>query len=248
MAKIILPPTQVNVGVQRGYFKRVNTLAKNAILQFSKQAVSVGHFGRKSDAIDAILSLRRSHEIPKDKLSEPVQWAVMKVMASNDKIMGNSIKDATSIKVDFPYDEFMNDAVQALISKNTEEVAKFVDYGVQKTSDLIIDSVTSGFDIQKLSKAFREIIGIKQRQAERLARNQIHYATTILEDARRESLGITKAIWMHSHAGRPPRPEHLAFDGKEYDIRKGAYLEGKWTKPGLEPNCRCLSQSVLEIL
>jgi uncharacterized protein with gpF-like domain len=62
---------------------------------------------------------------------------------------------------------------------------------------------------------------------------------------RQKELGITKAIWVHSGGGKHPRPEHVAFSGKEYDVEKGAYLEGKWTWPGFEINCRCTSRSVI---
>ena len=43
--------------------------------------------------------------------------------------------------------------------------------------------------------------------------------------------GITKARWLHSAGGKTPRPEHVAFSGKTYDIATGADVEGRW--PGV---------------
>ena len=39
----------------------------------------------------------------------------------------------------------------------------------------------------------------------------------------RPDLRIREAIWMHSHAGKKPRPEHVKMDGKTYNITKGMW-------------------------
>jgi uncharacterized protein with gpF-like domain len=59
-------------------------------------------------------------------------------------------------------------------------------------------------------------------------------------------LGITQAIWQHSHAGKKPRPSHVKADGKTFDIEKGMYLDGKWVQPAEEYNCRCTSRAIIE--
>lgn len=62
---------------------------------------------------------------------------------------------------------------------------------------------------------------------------------------RQEGLGITEAIWMHSHGGKHPRPSHVAADGKRYTISEGMYLDGVWAWQRREPKCRCVSRSVI---
>ena len=84
-----------------------------------------------------------------------------------------------------------------------------------------------------------------RRRAILIARNQNNMATATVCKTRQMELGIKKAIWVHSSAGRNPRPEHVAFNGKEYDVAKGAYLEGVWTWPGREINFRCVSRSII---
>jgi len=60
-------------------------------------------------------------------------------------------------------------------------------------------------------------------------------------------LGITEAVWMHSHAGKVPRPTHVAMNGTRFKVAEGMWdsAEGKFIQPGELINCRCTSRSVL---
>jgi uncharacterized protein with gpF-like domain len=57
-------------------------------------------------------------------------------------------------------------------------------------------------------------------------------------------LGITEGIWLHSHAGRTPRPTHVAMNGKRYLISKGMWDSAvkKFIWPGEEINCRMFGE------
>ena len=87
------------------------------------------------------------------------------------------------------------------------------------------------------------------RRASLIARDQTHKAHAIMEEARRAEVGITEAIWVHSHAGEVPRPEHLAWgrEKKRYDIKKGMWSEvdQEWVWPGTAINCRCSSMAII---
>ena len=65
--------------------------------------------------------------------------------------------------------------------------------------------------------------------------------------ARQDELGITEAIWVHSGAGKHPRPTHVAMNGKKYDVNKGMWDPAvkRWIFPGEEINCRCISRSII---
>jgi uncharacterized protein with gpF-like domain len=68
--------------------------------------------------------------------------------------------------------------------------------------------------------------------------------------ARQEELGITEAVWLHSHAGKKPRPTHLANHGKRYNVAEGWFDPDpkvrKHIWPGELINCRCVSKSVVK--
>jgi hypothetical protein len=76
----------------------------------------------------------------------------------------------------------------------------------------------------------------------------------VMTKERQESLGINHAIWLYSGAPcdvNPKKPKgrqnasHRAADGKQYEVSKGMHLNGKWTWPGYEDGCKCVSRSII---
>lgn len=115
-------------------------------------------------------------------------------------------------------------------------------HGVQQA---VWQSVMKGQAMGELTKTLQERYGMSLRRAALISRDQNRKATALMENVRRMELGITHAIWLHSHAVKTPRPSHKAFSGKIYELKKGAYLDGKWVWPGTEINCRCLSSIIV---
>jgi len=142
------------------------------------------------------------------------------------------------------------DILDATIS---EQVALITNIGTQYLSGIetaVLQSVQRGGDLKYLSGELEQRYGIARRRAELIARDQNAKATANMTRARQDEIGITEAIWLHSGGGRHPRKEHVAFSrgklgGPVYDINKGAYLEGVWTWPGHEINCRCVSKPLI---
>lgn len=108
-------------------------------------------------------------------------------------------------------------------------------------------SATKGADRAALTEKIRESYGVSWRRAAFISRDQTAKAKAVFEASRRAELGIKRAVWMHSHAGREPRPTHVAMNNKTYDVTKGMYDkdEGEWVHPGELINCRCSSGSVI---
>jgi hypothetical protein len=38
---------------------------------------------------------------------------------------------------------------------------------------------------------------------------------------------------------------HCAANGKRYEISKGLFVDGKWTWPGVDEGCKCVSRSII---
>ncbi|MFL9998458.1 phage minor head protein [Paraburkholderia sediminicola] len=106
-------------------------------------------------------------------------------------------------------------------------------------------SVQTGRDLGGLTDELQERYGITRRRAAFIAQDQNRKATATVTRVRQEGLGITEAIWLHSHGGRHPRKLHIEADGKRYPVSVGMYLDGAYTWPGREPNCRCVSRSII---
>lgn len=133
----------------------------------------------------------------------------------------------------------------AAVSENVGLIKSIASEHLSDVRGLVMRSVTTGGDLEFLSRALRDRFDAPRRRAELIARDQNSKMTAVITRVRQQEAGIERAIWVHSHGGKVPRPEHLAFSGQEYDVARGAFLEGVWTWPGHEINCRCFSRPVL---
>lgn len=102
-------------------------------------------------------------------------------------------------------------------------------------------SVKRGADLKTLSKHLSDTYGVTRRRAALIARDQNAKAKATIEAVRHQELGIKQAIWMHSHAGKEPRPTHVKMNNKIYDLDRGMWDsdEQKFVHPGELINCRC---------
>lgn len=103
------------------------------------------------------------------------------------------------------------------------------------------ESVKRGGDLKTVSEKLERTYGITRKRAALIARDQNAKAKATIEAVRHQELGIKQAIWMHSHAGKEPRPTHVKMNNKLYDLDKGMWDsdEGEWVHPGQLINCRC---------
>ena len=115
-----------------------------------------------------------------------------------------------------------------------------------RTAGVILNS-KSYRDWETMVKELKTLYPAASHRAELIARDQSNKANAVVNRTRQMELGITEAIWMHSHAGKTPRPDHVAADGKRYKIAEGCLISGKYIQPGEEINCRCASRPVLPI-
>lgn len=136
-------------------------------------------------------------------------------------------------------------AYQAVLGENVGLIKSIASQHLASVEQAVLRSVSTGRDLGSLTKALEEGYGVTRRRAAFIAKTQNNMATAVLERQSCLDLGLTEAKWLHSAGGRVPRPEHVAFSGKTYKIAKGAYLEGKWTWPGVELNCRCVPVAII---
>lgn len=125
--------------------------------------------------------------------------------------------------------------------------------------DAALRSISTGRDLSLLHQALlrMNINGMTKDRASEIARLLNNKATALMQKKQQESLGIKSAIWLHSGAPcvtdhkttrdweKQQDAAHRAANGKHYDVNKGMFLNGKWTWPGTEPGCRCVSKAVM---
>jgi len=169
-----------------------------------------------------------------------------KIADRSDAQLRQILKDA-GFSVPFKMTKPMNDVMQATINEQVGLIKSIAQQHLGAVEGMVMRSVSEGRDLYTLSKELRHRYGITARRAALIARDQNNKATATMNRVRQQELGIETAIWMHSHAGKEPRPSHLANDGKPYKIAEGWYDpdEKKYVWPGTLINCRCFSKPVV---
>lgn len=165
---------------------------------------------------------------------------------ASDSAMRMALKDA-GFAVKFEMTPAMTDAFEASLAENVGLIRSIPEQYLQQVSGIVNRSYAAGRDLQTMVSELRELYPKAEKRIGFIAFDQSNKASAVVIRTRQMELGITEAIWMHSGAGKHPRPEHVAATGKRYKIAEGFYMkaEGRFVQPGEDPGCRCTSRAVL---
>lgn len=165
---------------------------------------------------------------------------------ASDSAFRQALKEA-GWAVDFKMTPAIRDAFQASLAENVGLIKSIPEKYLQQVEGTVMRSYSAGRDLASMVKELKQLYPAASHRAELIARDQSNKANAIVNRARQMELGITEAIWMHSHAGKTPRPDHVAANGKRYKIAEGCLISGEYIQPGEEINCRCTCRAVLPI-
>lgn len=127
-----------------------------------------------------------------------------------------------------------------------ENVALIVDMTAKTLSEIegiVIRGVSEGQLHGTIAKQMRDRLGIGERRAKNIARDQVGKFYGQVTKHRQEQLGVSRFIWRTVQDERV-REEHEALNGEIFEWRSPP-SEGT---PGQPINCRCYADPVLEDL
>lgn len=166
------------------------------------------------------------------------------IFRTSDRAFLAALKDA-GWAVQFKMTPAVRDAFQASLAENVGLIRSIPQQYLTQVEGAVMRSYSAGRDLESLVAELTALYPAAAHRAELIARDQSSKANAVVNRARQMELGITRAKWMHSHAGKNPRPDHVAANGKEYDVAQGCLISGEYIQPGGEINCRCTSRAVL---
>lgn len=169
---------------------------------------------------------------------------VRQMFKRTDSAFMMALKDAGWM-VQFKTTPSINDALQASIAENVGLIKSIPEQYLNKVDGIVMRSYTAGRDLETMTREIRSLYPVTKRRAALIARDQSNKANATCNRTRQLELGIEEAIWMHSHAGKEPRPDHVAANGKRYKIAEGCLISGEYIQPGYKINCRCTSKPIL---
>lgn len=154
------------------------------------------------------------------------------------------------IAVEFRLTPALRDVLKATIEVNVSLIKSIPQQYLLEIEGLVMRSVQVGRDLGSLTKELETRYGVAYRRAALIARDQNNKATAAINRVRQVEAGIEEAIWVHSHAGKTPRPSHVKA-GRErvkFKVSEGWFdpAEGRRIQPGELINCRCVSRPVVE--
>jgi SPP1 gp7 family putative phage head morphogenesis protein len=249
-----LDPVRPNAGIQAAYRKRLDAMVKEmheSILYWLTSAYKANEPEMAQDESPAaalrqsVRQLRRRWMRNFDKGAQKLAKYYTKAMM--DRADGDLTAKLKKIgfSVEFKMTAAANDVMQATIGEQVGLIKSIAEKHLTEVEGLVMRSVSQGRNLSEMTKELQERYGVTKKRAALIARDQNNKATATITRVRQQELGITEAVWMHSHGGKEPRPSHVAANGKRYKIAEGMYLDGKWVWPGTEINCRCVSKSVI---
>lgn len=127
------------------------------------------------------------------------------------------------------------------VAENVGLIKSIADQYLAGVQGAVMRAITSGNGLQDLIPYLREQEGVTQRRARNIALDQTRKVYNGLNKGRCVAVGVTEGEWVHSGGGLHPRERHQNFDGKVFDLSKGAQAgpDGAYVQPGEEPNCKC---------
>ena len=165
---------------------------------------------------------------------------------ASDSAMRQALK-AAGWTVEFKMTAAMRDAFDAQLAENVGLIRSIPAQYLTQVEGVVMRGYSAGRDLHAMVTQLQALYPPAAHRAELIARDQCNKANAVVNRTRQMELGITDAIWHHSHAGKNPRPDHVAANGKQYKIAEGCLISGEFIQPGEEINCRCTSRAILPI-
>jgi uncharacterized protein with gpF-like domain len=200
----------------------------------------------------AIARLRKRWLKNFDKAAKKLaEYFVKSTAKRTDAALRKILKDS-GFAIDFKLTAAQRDVLGATVQENVALIKSIPQHYFTQIEGAVMRSVATGRDLKQLNGDLLKIGGVTKRRAKFIALDQSNKATANLTRVRQlEVAGAdAEAIWVHSQAGKEPRPTHLKAgrDQTRYKVSEG-WLDpavGKRIFPGELPNCRCFSRLVVK--
>lgn len=171
------------------------------------------------------------------------------VSQRSDRVLRKILKEG-GFAVEFKMTKAQRDVLGASVNENVSLIKSIPQQYLTQVEGMVMRSVQRGRDLGPLAEELQKQFGVTRKRAALIARDQNNKVNAALNRARQVELGITEAIWVHTHGGKTPRPSHVKAgrDRQRYNIATGWWDpdEKKFILPGELINCRCISRPVIK--
>lgn len=246
-----LAPVRANVGIRARFRGRlegaIEAMHRSVVARvraaYLENPPELAQDAPADDLARAVRELRKRWIDNFDQMAEDLgEYFAESVQKRSDAALRGILATA-GFAVRFRMTAAMRDVLKATVAENVSLIRSIPARYLDDVEQSVMRSVQQGRNLAPLAREITRAYGKTKKRAAFIARDQNNKATSALVRARQLELGIGKAVWRHSHAGREPRPTHLKNDGNRFDLDRGWFdpdpkvRERIW--PGQLPNCRC---------
>ena len=184
-----------------------------------------------------------------DEMAERLaRYFAQSVSKRTDDALRKILSDGGMALRDWKTTAAQKDALAAIVHENVSLIKSIPREYLGKVERDVMRSVAAGRDLKQLEDDLQAHFGVTRDRARLIAVDQNNKATAMLRRVRAVEAGTFTWEWMHSSAGKTPRPTHLAAGrrGQRFDIREGWFdpHEGRKVQPGELIRCRCTCRPV----
>lgn len=253
---IRLKPTRPNLGIEAKYYADLATLIdamRKSVdywltAEYRANPPAMAQDATPATALRAAMAkLGRRWIREFEKASEKMSTKFAESSAKYSDAAFRAELKRVGFSVPFTQTPDMRDALESVIANNVVLIKNIPAKYLADVEGDVMRSVQGGRDLKALQADLIERFNFSKKRAAFIARDQNNKATAVMTKARRLSLDITQAEWVHSGGGVHPRQSHVKAgrERKRYDVAKGCEIDGEFIMPGELPNCRCTSRAII---
>lgn len=175
---------------------------------------------------------------------EKVQSLINQLLRESKASCTSAVKplfDEVTIKMDALTPQ-MKEIFQASVNQGVDLIKSIPSQYFERISGDVMRTITTPTSsLKELSRNLSKYGEMSYRRANNIALDQTRKAYQSFNRQMLDNAGIQKGIWVHTGGTVHPRHKHKAFNGKEFDLAKGAPVgdDGGYVFPSQEPFCRC---------
>lgn len=183
----------------------------------------------------------RFEELAREKVRE-LLTDILKVSKSSVQSSIRNFADGVTISVSEQTPQ-MREVFRAAVNENVALIKSIPQQYLERLQGDVMRTITTeNSSLSELTASIQKYGGMTYRRASNIALDQTRKAYQSFNQQMLGQAGIKKGIWIHTGGTMHPRQKHRDFNGKEFDLSKGAPIGddgGNYVFPGQCVNCRC---------
>jgi len=208
----------------------------------------IGNYAVVYDKLSKAFTKKINKQFSSDRINKFVKDLYRETNTFNKNQFSGTVNANLGVDLD---EVLKTDGLNSFVNAKTLESRNMIE---KLKNDTIVSyrqntlrRMSAGDSLVDLFQQVKKDTGLKLKNGDLIARNELKAFNSELSKKRAENVGITKAFWRTAKDERV-RSCHRLFEGEEYTVGKGLKCPDgdAFIEPGEEINCRCVAEYIVE--